>query len=258
MGPSSKRRYSWIFDLWRWDQNLSGGILEFFIFEGGTKFQAEEFLNFLPLKMVPQSKRRNSWIFYLWRWYHNPSGGILEFFTFEGGTKFQAEEFLNFLPLKMGPQSKRRNSWIFYLWRWDQIPSGGILEFFIFEDGTKIQAEKFLNFFTFEGGTKIQAEEFLNSLPLKVGPIGCHETSVRNYHNSLHNNPEVRSFRSVRYWHSVLGDRNKQGIVGPSHCPHLNSCHFFFLLKVALLKLCRGLLLVLWREIWPPTMWFTS
>jgi hypothetical protein len=191
--------------------------------------------------MGSKSKRRNSWIVYLWRWDQNPSGGILEFFTFEDGTKIQAEKFLNCLSLKVGPKSKRRNSWIFYLWRWDQNPSGGILEFL-----------------TFEGGTKIQAEEFLNSLPLKVGPIGCHETSVRNYHNSLRNNPEVRSFHSVAYWHSVLGDRNKQGSVGPSHCPHLNSWHFFFYAKVALIKLGRGLLLVLWREIWPPAMWFTS
>jgi hypothetical protein len=29
-----------------------------------------------------------------------------------------------------------------------------------------------------------------DSRPLKMGPIGCPETSVRNYHYSLHNNPE--------------------------------------------------------------------
>jgi len=28
---------------------------------------------------------------------------------------------------------------------------------------------------------------------LKMGPIGCPETSVRNYHNVLRNNPEERS-----------------------------------------------------------------
>ena len=28
--------------------------------------------------------------------------------------------------------------------------------------------------------------------PLKMGPIGCHETSARNYHYSLRNNPEKR------------------------------------------------------------------
>ena len=29
-----------------------------------------------------------------------------------------------------------------------------------------------------------------DSWPLKMGPIGCPETLVRNYHHSLHNNPE--------------------------------------------------------------------
>ena len=32
----------------------------------------------------------------------------------------------------------------------------------------------------------------------KMGPIGCPETSVRNYHFSLRNNPEERSFRLLR------------------------------------------------------------
>jgi len=31
--------------------------------------------------------------------------------------------------------------------------------------------------------------------PLKMGPIGCTETSVRNYHYSLRNSPEKRSSR---------------------------------------------------------------
>jgi hypothetical protein len=31
---------------------------------------------------------------------------------------------------------------------------------------------------------------FLNSCPLKMRQIGCPRTSVRNYHYSLHNNPE--------------------------------------------------------------------
>jgi hypothetical protein len=33
----------------------------------------------------------------------------------------------------------------------------------------------------------------LDSLTLKMGPTGCPETSVRNYHYSLHNNTEERS-----------------------------------------------------------------
>jgi len=33
----------------------------------------------------------------------------------------------------------------------------------------------------------------LDSWTLKMGPTGCQETSVRNYYNSLRNNPEERS-----------------------------------------------------------------
>jgi hypothetical protein len=35
---------------------------------------------------------------------------------------------------------------------------------------------------------------FLASRPLKIGPIGCPETTVRNYNYSLHNNPEHSSY----------------------------------------------------------------
>jgi len=34
--------------------------------------------------------------------------------------------------------------------------------------------------------------------PLKMGPIGCPETSVRNYHYSLCNNPEERSSHFIK------------------------------------------------------------
>jgi hypothetical protein len=44
-------------------------------------------------------------------------------------------------------------------------------------------------------------------LPLKMGPIGCPETSVRNHHYSLRNKPEERSSQllrggslKLRYW----------------------------------------------------------
>ena len=36
------------------------------------------------------------------------------------------------------------------------------------------------------------------SLPLKTGPIGCPETSVRNYHSTLRNIPEDRSSQTLR------------------------------------------------------------
>jgi hypothetical protein len=35
--------------------------------------------------------------------------------------------------------------------------------------------------------------QFLDSCLLKMGPIDCPETSVRNYNYSLSNNPEERS-----------------------------------------------------------------
>ena len=34
--------------------------------------------------------------------------------------------------------------------------------------------------------------QFLNSRPLKMGPICCPETSVRNYHYTLRSRPEMR------------------------------------------------------------------
>jgi len=43
---------------------------------------------------------------------------------------------------------------------------------------------------------------FFTSWPLKMGPKGCPETSVRNYHYSLRNNPEERSSRKVLLFHS--------------------------------------------------------
>jgi hypothetical protein len=36
-------------------------------------------------------------------------------------------------------------------------------------------------------------EQRSSNKPLKMGPIGCTETSVRNYHYSLRNDPEQRS-----------------------------------------------------------------
>jgi len=33
----------------------------------------------------------------------------------------------------------------------------------------------------------------LSLIPLKMGPVGCRETSVTNYHYLLRNNPEERN-----------------------------------------------------------------
>jgi hypothetical protein len=39
---------------------------------------------------------------------------------------------------------------------------------------------------------------FLDSLTMRIGPIGCPETSVSNYHYSLYNSPEERSSHLLR------------------------------------------------------------
>ena len=39
----------------------------------------------------------------------------------------------------------------------------------------------------------LEPASFLDSFPLKMGTMGCPETSVRNYRYSMHNNPEQRS-----------------------------------------------------------------
>jgi len=49
----------------------------------------------------------------------------------------------------------------------------------------------------------------LDSWLLNMGPIGCLETSVRNYHYSLRNDPEVRSSLLLRG--GSLKSRNKGG-----------------------------------------------
>ena len=41
---------------------------------------------------------------------------------------------------------------------------------------------------------------FLGSLPLKLGPIGCPETSIRYYRYSLRNSPEELSSHLLRGW----------------------------------------------------------
>jgi hypothetical protein len=47
----------------------------------------------------------------------------------------------------------------------------------------------------------LQGSQFsLDSWPLKMGSIGCPETSVKNYHYSLHNNPEECSSCLLHGW----------------------------------------------------------
>jgi hypothetical protein len=43
--------------------------------------------------------------------------------------------------------------------------------------------------------TSVTGYLFLDSLPLKMGPIGCPETSVRNYHYLVRSNREGRSYQ---------------------------------------------------------------
>ena len=57
----------------------------------------------------------------------------------------------------------------------------------------------------------------LDSWTLKMGPIGCPETSVRNYHYSLRNNQEERSsqqnWNTFMYHSDCLRDERGRGIV---------------------------------------------
>jgi len=56
----------------------------------------------------------------------------------------------------------------------------------------------------------------LESSPLKMELIGCPETSVRNYHHSLRNNPEQRSSLWLpTLLHSVL--KTEIGLCVTSH-----------------------------------------
>jgi len=50
-----------------------------------------------------------------------------------------------------------------------------------------------LGFWSHLRRSKIQEHFFLDYWTLKMGPIGCPETLIRNCHNSLRNNPEERS-----------------------------------------------------------------
>jgi hypothetical protein len=51
------------------------------------------------------------------------------------------------------------------------------------------------------------------SLPLKMGPIGCPETSVRDYHYTLRNIPEESRFEKlscllkyfIKIYHRIVG-----------------------------------------------------
>ena len=63
---------------------------------------------------------------------------------------------------------------------------------------TRLLAENcdLLGSYTASNGNSLPT--FWNSLPFKEGPIGCPETSVRNYHFSLRNSPEERSSRLFR------------------------------------------------------------
>jgi len=60
----------------------------------------------------------------------------------------------------------------------------------------------------------LQGTRFSDSLPLNMGPIGCPETSVRDYHYSLRNNREERSssLSSVLFFTLVRYRSTKRGI----------------------------------------------
>jgi hypothetical protein len=47
---------------------------------------------------------------------------------------------------------------------------------------------------------EIWTAPLLDSCPLKMGPIGCPETSLRNYHHTLRNSSEERTSRIKKGW----------------------------------------------------------
>jgi hypothetical protein len=68
---------------------------------------------------------------------------------------------------------------------------------------------------SFRDHLSVPSSRFKKSWPLKMGPIGCPETSVQNYHSTLSNIPEerrshehrgesLRSCTSVTELHSVI------------------------------------------------------
>ena len=61
---------------------------------------------------------------------------------------------------------------------------------------------------------------FLDSWPLKMWPIDCPETSVRNYHYSLRNSPEERSSHPLRGWSLKLY------MVALWHWMKYSQCHY--------------------------------
>jgi hypothetical protein len=51
---------------------------------------------------------------------------------------------------------------------------------------------------TFRENVSVSSSKVKTSGPLKTGPIRCPETSVKNYHATLRNTPEVRRYRQHR------------------------------------------------------------
>ena len=62
------------------------------------------------------------------------------------------------------------------------------------------------------------AISFWDYWPLKMGLIGCPETSVRKYHYSLRNNPEERSSHLLRGW--SLNSSNNRCLFSDPHKTH--------------------------------------
>jgi len=82
---------------------------------------------------------------------------------------------------------------------------------------------------TFRDNLSVQSSivnnpNFLDSWPLKMGPIGCPETSVRNYHLSLCNSLEERGPH-------LLGEGSltsqKKTVSRVKHCPRATGCAAF-------------------------------
>jgi len=76
-------------------------------------------------------------------------------------------------------------------------------------------------------GSGIQKETILDSLTPKVGRIGYPETSVRNYHYSLRNNPEERSSQCPVFQKPKV-HRHIYNILLLEHIVSASSVHFTF------------------------------
>ena len=72
----------------------------------------------------------------------------------------------------------------------------------------------------------IQGSRGLDSWPVKMGPIGCHETSVRKYHSILRNIPEDHISHVLRGWNPKSSKTDRIYLSSPSGTSYLRRANF--------------------------------